>query len=84
MRFRSINSCLFAVAMAIATITIGCTVHAGYYDPYHHDHHPVNGEVVYYGQWEQETHRDHKDLKKRHKDEQKEYWDWRHQHEDHH
>ena len=85
MYFRNISrSCLFAAAIAIATITTGCTVHAGYYDPYYHDYHPVNGEVVFYGQWEQETHRKHMDLKNRHKNEQKEYWDWRHKHEDHH
>jgi hypothetical protein len=84
MRFRDIGSCLFAAAIAITTITTGCREHATYYDPYYRDYHPINGEVVYYSQWEHETHRDHVDLKKRNKDEQKEYWDWRHKHEDHH
>jgi len=83
MLLRKINVCLLAVAMATPVFTTGCAVHA-YYDPYYHDYHPVDGEVVYYGQWETETHRQHVDLKHRNKGEQKEYWDWRHQHGDKH
>jgi hypothetical protein len=83
MLLKKISSCLLAAAMATTVFTVGCTVHAGYYDPYYHDRHPAGGEVVLYGQWESETHREHKDLKRRDKDEQKEYWDWRHK-QDHH
>lgn len=81
---KKISSCLLGAAMGTAVFTTGCTVHAGYYDPYYHDYHPVNGEVVYYNQWETETHREHQDLKKRNKNDQKEYWDWRHKHDDKH
>jgi hypothetical protein len=81
---KKVGSFLLVAAMAAVVPTVGCTVHAGYYDPYYHDYHPVNGEVVYYNQWETETHREHRDLKQRNKDEQKEYWDWRHKHDDHH
>jgi len=84
MHLRKINLCLIAAAMSAAAFTTGCTVHAGYYDPYYHDYHPVDGEVVYYNQWETETHRQHVDLKHRKKDEQKEYWDWRHKNDPHH
>jgi hypothetical protein len=84
MLFKKASSCLLVAATAAVLWTSGCTVHAGYYDPYYHDYHPVQGEVVYYGQWETETHREHKELKQRNKDEQKEYWDWRHKHGDHH
>lgn len=84
MFLRNVSSCLFAVAIATAGLTTGCTVHARYYDPYYHDYHPVDGEVVFYGQWEQETHREHKDLNKRNDAEKKEYWDWRHKHQDQH
>jgi len=76
------GSCLLVAATAAVLSTSGCTVHAGYYDPYYHDYHPVQGEVVYYGQWERETHREHRELKQRNKEEQKEYWDWRHKHDD--
>ncbi len=68
------------LAGILAAPIAGCAVHAGYYDPYYHDYHPVNGEVVYYGQWEHETHRDHVDFKKRNDSDKKEYWDWRHNH----
>jgi hypothetical protein len=71
---------LLAVAAALTStaFTVGCTVHARYYDPYYHDYHPASGEVVYYNQWEHDTHRDHVDLKKRKDNDRKEYWDWRH------
>jgi hypothetical protein len=59
----------------------GCAVHASYYDSYHHDYHPVSGEVVYYSQREHDTHRDHLDLNKRSDADKKEYWDWRHSHQ---
>jgi hypothetical protein len=39
-------------------------------------------EGVYYQRWEVETHRDHRDFKKRDAGEQKEYWTWRHNHPD--
>ena len=84
MAIGKMKSCLLAAAMSTLILPVGCTVHAGYYDPYYHDYHPVNGEVVYYEQWETETHRDHVDLKHRNKADQKEYWDWRHKHDDHH
>jgi len=75
---------LLVAAVASTVLATGCTVHARYYDPYYHDYHPVAGEVVYYNQWEHDTHREHKDLNKRNKDEQKQYWDWRHSHKDQH
>ncbi len=84
MMTRRIQSGLLAAAFAAAVFTSGCTVHAGYYDPYYHDHHPYAGEVAYYQQWETETHRQHVDLNHRSKDEQKQYWDWRHKNDNHH
>jgi hypothetical protein len=78
MLLKKLSSGLLGAAIAASVYTTGCAVHAGIYDPYHHDHHPVDGETVVYGQWETETHRDHKELKDRDKNEQKEYWDWRH------
>lgn len=83
MMTRKIQSGLLAAAFAAALFTTGCAVHARYYDPYYHDYHPVDGEVVYYQQWENDTHRQHVDLNHRSKAEQKEYWDWRHKN-DHH
>ena len=55
------------------------------YDPYHNDYHRWdNHETVYYHQWVVENHRDDRDFRKLNKDEQKRYWDWRHEHHDYH
>jgi hypothetical protein len=82
--YRYLSTLLLAGAIAAPAMISGCAAHAEYrvYDPYHSDYHAWNhDEVVYYGQWETETHRQHVDYKKRKGDEQKEYWDWRHQHD---
>ena len=60
--------------------SIGCGVHAyRVHDPYYNDDHRWNrGEAGYYQRWEVETHHDHVDFRTRNTDEQKQYWDWRH------
>jgi hypothetical protein len=86
-----LTTALFAAVLAAPMLFSGCSVHAGYrtYDPYYGDYHTWdNGEVVYYNQWEHDTHRDHRDFRKRSPDEQKEYYTWRHNqgggNQDHH
>jgi hypothetical protein len=74
---------LMASTMAVPVFITGCATHAeaGYrvYDPYYGDYHTWdNGEAVYYSRWENETHRNHEDFRKRNSDEQKQYWTWRH------
>lgn len=81
--FRNFAALIFAAVLAFPMFTTGCAVHARVYDPYHNDYHVWAGEGVYYNQWEHDTHREHREFNKRNKDEQKEYWDWRHQN-DHH
>ncbi len=81
------SSLFLSVAMATAILGTGCAHHYyRVYDPYYSDYHEWNsGEVVYYEQWSRETHRDyHRDFRKLPPDEQKEYWNWRHSHGDHH
>jgi hypothetical protein len=80
---QQITPLLWKAALVFSVVATGCTVHAGYYDPYYHDHHDWNGEVVYYNQWEHDTHRDHVEFKQRSKADQKAYWDWRHSHDNH-
>jgi hypothetical protein len=85
---RFLSSSLLAVALASSVAGIACEHHAyRVYDPYYTDYHVWNNdEVVYYNRWSVETHRDpHRDFRQLNKDEQKEYWTWRHNHEnDHH
>jgi hypothetical protein len=80
-----VSSFLLATAFCLPLVINGCAARASYrvYDPYNRDYHQWdNNEVVYYQRWEVETHRDHREFKKRQKDEQKEYWNWRHNHHD--
>ena len=63
------------IAGCSARVTTGYRVHDVYYND---DHVWDNNEVVFYGRWENETHRGHVDFRRRRVDEQKEYWTWRH------
>jgi hypothetical protein len=77
---------LFAVLAAASTMT-GCAERRHrVYDPYYHDYHRWNNnEVVFYNQWVVETHGDsHREYRRLHRDEQRQYWEWRHHHGDHH
>jgi hypothetical protein len=73
------KSLCLAGSLAISVLTVGCYEHR-YYDPYYHDYHAWNdSEVVYYHRWANENHRDpNRDFRHISKDEQKEYWTWRH------
>jgi hypothetical protein len=81
------SSLLLATALASSLLGgLACASHPyRVYDPYYTDYHVWNNdEVVYYNQWSTETHRDaHRDFRHIPKDEQKEYWTWRHNHEKH-
>ena len=87
---RATNSAGLALLLALLlspVLNTGCAVRvsSGYrvYDPYHRDYHTWNdGEGVYYNQWVLENHRDHQDFRKLRKEDQKRYWDWRHDHPD--
>lgn len=82
---RYVSSILLAATLFWSVMFSGCAVRASYrvYDPGHADYHAWDdNEVVYYQRWEGETHRDHREFKKRNSDEQKEYWNWRHNHHD--
>ena len=70
-------------ALCSTMLFTGCAarVDTGYraYDPYYGDYHVWdNNEVTYYNRWESDTHRDHKDFRKRSDNDKKEYWTWRH------
>jgi hypothetical protein len=79
-------SALLLTAALISQVAItGCAARASYrvYDPYYNDYHRWDGhEAGFYLQWEGETHREHRDFDKREKDEQNEYWTWRHSRSD--
>jgi hypothetical protein len=68
----------FAAAIVGSSFLAGCTVHAGYYDPYYRDRHTWVVEQPYYSRWEADTHRRHEEFRHRKRQEQHEYWEWRH------
>jgi len=78
---------LLAAALASSLASVGCAEHHYYrvYDPYYTDYHVWDhNEVVYYNRWAAENHHDpNRDFRKLPKDEQKQYWTWRHNHGDH-
>src|SRR5262249_37756018 len=83
---KHLTGLLLAGAIAIPFITTACPGHHYYraYDPYYHDYHRWDDhETVYYQRWTVETHRDsHRDYRNLSKNEQQEYWTWRHNHHD--
>jgi len=79
------SSILLALALLSPLLINGCAARASYlvYDPGYQDYHVWDAhEGAYYQRWESETHRDHRNFKKRDAGEQKEYWTWRHNHPD--
>lgn len=78
---RSLAPVLLGTALSFPLLLSGCTARVTYYDPYYHDYHRWdNHEVVLYGQWEHDTHRDHVEFNQRNDTDKKAYWDWRHSH----
>jgi hypothetical protein len=61
-----------------ARVSTGYRVHDGYYND---DHLWNNDEIIYYNRWEGDTHRDHRDFRRRSRDEQNDYFKWRHDHD---
>ena len=82
---QSLRAVLLGAALVSSLAGIGCAHHYyRVYDPYYTDYHMWNDEeVVYYQRWCGETHRDpHRDFRQLSKDQQKEYFTWRHNHGD--
>lgn len=89
------KTALSLVLSALGLLTVGCAEHRGYgygarvYDPYYSDYHAWSpDEDRYYHTWYGETYRDrpYRDYRHIRRDDQRAYWNWRHQHgdRDHH
>jgi hypothetical protein len=78
-----VNTLLLSAVLAAPLLTTACAEHHYYraYDGYYNDYHRWDDhEVVIYNQWIVETHRPHRDFRKLSREEQREYWEWRHRH----
>jgi hypothetical protein len=77
---------LLAPVLACAALVLaGCAGHyaVGYtaYDPYYSDYHPWAGpEPGYYNEWLVYTHHPQVEYKRLRPEEQRQYWQWRHEH----
>ncbi|MGC2170723.1 MAG: hypothetical protein WA555_01630 [Candidatus Sulfotelmatobacter sp.] len=83
---RFLSSLFLIAVLAFSVLGTACEHHYyRVYDPYYSDYHVWNhDEVVYYQQWARENHRDpHRDFRTLPPADQKQYWTWRHTHQDH-
>jgi len=86
---RWLRSLLIVASLAAPVMITSCAARVGVgyrvYDPYYSDYHTWDDhETVFYNQWVVETHRPHREFRQLKRDEQKEYWTWRHNHPDRH
>jgi hypothetical protein len=71
------------LAIGSSAIFAGCAGRSRYYDVDARDYHRWNrDEIRFYVRWEQETRREHRELRRREAEEQRAYWRWRHEHHD--
>jgi hypothetical protein len=77
---------LLASGFAVSLISAGCAAHVTYYDdPYYHDRHRWdNVEITYYHRYWDERHQPYREYNTLNREEQNNYWKWRHEHGDHH
>jgi hypothetical protein len=82
---RIIGSTVLATSLLITVAGSGCAGRVRVYDEYHSDWHSWdhNEDSAYRGYWSG-RHEQYRDYNKLNKDEQKDYWNWRHDHPDKH
>ena len=76
---------VIAAALLGQVAITGCAARAGYgyrtYDPYYRDYHVWGApEGRYYDRWIIETRRPHREYRRLRREEQRDYWRWRHNH----
>lgn len=81
---RILSSTCFAAIFLVAIVSSGCASRVRVYDDYHSDYHTWGRDEdgAYHRYWN-ERREQYRDYNKLDKDEQKNYWNWRHDHPDH-
>ena len=78
---RYIGPLVFAAAMIVPLAGSGCAAHVRYYDEYHNDYHRWDaGEDHAYRVWLRERRYEFREYNRLSRDEQRDYWNWRHDH----
>ena len=76
-----LGTLVLSAAMFAPLLASGCAAHARYYDEYRADYHPWNnGEAGAYRVWISERHYEYRDYNRLSKEQQRDYWNWRHDH----
>jgi len=76
-----LGTLVLGTALVIPLWTAGCATHARYYDDYYADYHPWNdGEARAYRVWLAERHYEYREFTRLNRDQQRDYWRWRHDH----
>ncbi len=75
---------LFLAAAALSPLAMsGCAARVRVYDEYHADYHSWNDrEDRAYQMWLAERHYEYREYVRLNKEQQREYWNWRHNHPD--
>ena len=82
---RILGSAFLGSVVLISIASAGCAGRVRVYDEYHSDYHNWDhDEDVRYRAYLSDRHEDYRDYKKLNKDQQKDYWNWRHDHPDNH
>lgn len=80
-----VKSTFLLLLLVSAALMTGCATHVGYrsYNPAYYDRQAWGpGESAYYDRWIIETHRHPSDYRRLRREEQREYWRWRHERRD--
>jgi hypothetical protein len=78
---RLLSSTFLGATLILCLAGAGCAARVRVYDEYHSDyHHWDHNEDVVYRQYWVGRNQPYRDYSKLNKDEQKDYWDWRHSH----
>jgi hypothetical protein len=76
-----LGTLVLGAAMIAPVLASGCAAHARYYDEYHADYHTWNsGEIGAYRVWIGERHYEYRDYNRLSREQQRDYWNWRHEH----
>jgi hypothetical protein len=72
---------VLGAALAAPLLASGCAAHVRYYDDYYADYHPWNdGEARAYRVWLSERRYEYREFARLNREQQRDYWRWRHDH----
>lgn len=76
-----LGTLVLSAALVAPILTSGCAERVRYYDEYYTDHHPWNdGEASAYRAWLAERHYEYREFNRLNREQQRQYWRWRHDH----